>query len=401
MTARRILLVAEAVTLAHYARCTRLAEALQPHGHDVVLASDPRYLQLTPEPRPFRFHPIRSIPSAQFAQALAKGRAVYDAATLTDYAKEDIALLRDVRPDLVIGDFRLSLAVAAPLVGVPYAGVINAYWSPYARIRYPVPDLPFVRLLGVGAGQRLFDIARPLAFALHAMPLNRVRRRFGLAPLPRDLRHCYSWADQVLYPDIPNAIEMAGLPANHQFIGPLLWSARTPLPDWWDALPSHRPVVYVSLGSSGDAKLLPTVLQALGRLPVTVIVTTAGSASVANPPPNAYLADFLPGDLATKRASLMVCNGGNLTAYQAMACAVPVIGIPSNMDQLLNMQMVERLNAGKMLRASELTADRLEDMARSLLAPSSSETARARLATQIASLDLSAKIQEIVEQVLR
>jgi UDP:flavonoid glycosyltransferase YjiC (YdhE family) len=364
---RRVLLVAEAVTLAHFARCVALAGALDPKVYDIHLASDPRYLSLVPHPLPFTFHNIRSIPSAQFTHALAQGRPVYDAQTLAAYVETDLALLDKLKPDLVVGDFRLSLAVSAPVARVPYASIINAYWSPYALIRYPVPDLPFVRLLGVGAGQRLFDLIRPLAFALHALPLNVVRRRHGLPSLGHDLRQVYSWADHTVYPDIPEAVTMAQLPSNHHFIGPVLWSAQSAAPEWWNDLPQDKPNVYVTLGSSGNGALLPVVLEALAGMPVNVLASAAGNVAALAPPANAYVADFLPGEQATARAALVICNGGSLTTYQALVAGTPVIGVATNMDQLLNMQIAERFGAGCTVRAAQATQRNIRERADAVL----------------------------------
>jgi UDP:flavonoid glycosyltransferase YjiC (YdhE family) len=257
-----ILLVAEAVTLAHFARIVALSKALDATRYEVVVASDPRYTKLE-APLGCAFHPIRSIPSAEFAQALARGKPLYSAETLSQYVVDDLALLDRVKPDLVVGDFRLSLAVSAPLRRIPYAAVANAYWSPYAEIAYPVPDLPMTRFLGLFLAQRLFDLARPIAFALHARRLNQVRRRFGLPSLGHDLRTVYTWGDYTLYADVPELVPMRAMPANHRHIGPPLWSARVPLPDWWDRLPQDKPLVLLTLGSSGQADLLPMVLSAL------------------------------------------------------------------------------------------------------------------------------------------
>ena len=45
---------------------------------------------------------------------------------------DDLELIRRIEPDVVVGDFRLSLAVSAPMAGVPYIALANAYWSPFA-----------------------------------------------------------------------------------------------------------------------------------------------------------------------------------------------------------------------------------------------------------------------------
>jgi UDP:flavonoid glycosyltransferase YjiC (YdhE family) len=395
-----VLLVAEAVTLAHFARIVTLAKALDPDQYEVVVASDPRYASLE-KPLDCAFHPIRSIPSDEFERALARGKPLYSVETLTRYVENDLALLDRVKPDLVVGDFRLSLAVSAPLRRVPYAAVVNAYWSRYADTAYPVPDLPMTRTLGETLAQKLFDAVRPLAFALHARPLNRVRRRFGLPSLGSDLRTVYTWGDYTLYADLPEMVPTHDLPRNHRYLGPVLWSTKTPLPEWWDKLAEDKPVVFLSLGSSGRADLLPMVLGALSLLPVSVVVATAGKAALAEVPANVRIADYLPVDIASRRAQLVMSNGGSLTTYQALASGVPVIGICSNMDQLLNMNAVARLGAGISLRAARLSAKCLaEAVTASLNNPSYAEAAR-RVGQILAQVDSGQGFRDSVADILR
>lgn len=394
-----VLLVAEAVTLAHFARIVTLAKALDPDLYEVVVASDPRYAGLE-APLDCAFHPIRSIPSAEFEQSLARGKPLYSVETLTRYVEEDLALLDRIKPDLVVGDFRLSLAVSAPLRHIPYAAVVNAYWSPYADTAYPVPDLPMTRILGVTLGQKLFDLARPVAFALHARPLNRVRRKFGLPPLGSDLRNAYTWGDYTLYADIPEVVPTRDLPPNHRYLGPVLWSTKTPLPEWWNSLPEDRPVVFLTLGSSGRADLLPLVLGALSRLPVSVVVATAGKIALAAVPANAYVADYLPVDVASRRAQLVICNGGSLTTYQALASGVPVIGICFNMDQLLNMQALESLGAGILLRAARTSAEDIFRTTNTILGQEAFNRAACQVGAALVRYDAGAVFRKAVVDML-
>lgn len=394
-----ILLVAEAVTLAHFARIATLAKALDPSVYDVVVASDPRYIDLE---KPFSgaFHPIRSIPSAEFAQALAQGKPLYDVATLASYVEDDLALIDSVKPDLVVGDFRLSLAVSAPLRRIPYAAVVNAYWSPFADTVYPVPDLPMTRILGVRLAQKLFDVARPIAFALHARPLNRVRRRYGLPPLGSDLRNVYTWGDYTLYADAPELVPTRSLPVNHRYLGPVLWSAHAPLPGWWGHLPEDKPVVLLTLGSSGRADLLPMALSALSELPITVIVATAGKIDLPDVPANVFVADYLPLDRVARRASLIICNGGSLTTYQALASGVPIVGICSNMDQLLNMSAIERLGVGLSLRAARVRSAQLKEAVRALLEIPSYTQAAGQVGERFRQVDAGQHFRAFVSEVL-
>jgi UDP:flavonoid glycosyltransferase YjiC (YdhE family) len=395
-----VLLVAEAVTLAHFARIVALAKALDPSSYEIVVAADPRYAELE-APLRFPFHPIRSVPSAQFEQALARGKPLYDVATLSAYVEDDLALIKEVKPDLIVGDFRLSLAVSAPIASIRYAALVNAYWSPYADIVYPVPDLPMTRVLGLSVAQHLFDMARPIAFALHARPLNQVRRRYKLPPLGHDLRTVYTWGDYTLYADAPELVPMRPLPANHRHLGSPLWSAHKPLPDWWDRIPADKPIVLVTLGTSGQADLLPMALSALSELPITVLAITAGKIKLTGPPANAHQVDYLPLESAARRSALVICNGGSLTTYQALDVGVPVLGICSNMDQLLNMSAIERLGAGLLLRAARVGPGQLREAVRKLLdTPSYTQAAKAA-GLRFRQVDAGQRFRGFVSEILR
>lgn len=363
---KKVLFVAEAVTLAHMARPMVLAGSLNQERYDITLAADARYDFLFPETRMRRL-PLDSISSSQFMQALAKGAPVYDDKTLKSYVDEDLRLIDQVRPDLIVGDFRLSLSVSARLMKVPYATVTNAYWSPYAEQAYPVPELPVVKLLGVGLGQRMFNLVRPLAFRLHARPLNNVRRYFGLPSLEADLRRVYTDADQTLYADIPGLVSTAPMPATHRFLGPVIWSPDCGLPAWWGDLDATCPVVYVTPGSSGNSAILPTIIEALATLPVQVIVAATRGIEGSILPPNVHVADYLPGASAAAIASLVICNGGSPTAYQALTNGCPVIGIPSNLDQYLNMTSLEKHGLGLLLRSDRLSVGQLQAAVHQLL----------------------------------
>jgi UDP:flavonoid glycosyltransferase YjiC (YdhE family) len=394
---KRVLFFAEAATLAHVGRPIALSRGLDPRRFQACIACSPAYRDLI-RSEGVDFLPLDSIGGATFVRRLAKGQPLYSAKELERYVDDDLRAIGEFAPDAVVGDFRLSLSVSARLCGVPYATLTNAYWSPYAEPRqFPVPELPVTRLLGASTAQVVFDAIRPLAFARHALPLNRVRRRHGLAALGRGLLRTYTDADYVLYADLPGLIPITGAPPTHRYLGPVLWSFPAPLPAWWDDLRKDRPLVYVTLGSSGEARLLPLVLKTLGGLPVEVIASTAGRVAVADPPPNCHLADYLPGADASARASLVICNGGSPTAYQALAVGVPVLGIASNMDQLMNMAYVERAGAGRALRASAVTGERLSLVVRELTGQPAAMGVARRLATEIGTCDPVRELSRVLD----
>jgi UDP:flavonoid glycosyltransferase YjiC (YdhE family) len=351
----RVLFIAEAVTLAHVARAAALASSLPRDQYEVRFAADPRYENVVGT-LPFPVERIFTLSSERFFRALATGSPIYDVHTLAAYVDEDRRLIRDHEPDVVVGDFRLSLDVSAKLERVPYVTVTNAYWSPYALIRAPVPELAIVRLLGVSVAQKVFDVLAPLVSRLHARPINQLRKRHGLPLIVPDTRIAYTQADLTLYADLPELVPTAPLPPGHTFIGPVLWSPPIPLPEWWREVPTSKPIAYVTLGSSGQGAALDAVLDAVDRLGFTALVATAARSRPVSSS-NAWVADYLPGSQASRRAALVVCNGGSPTCYQALAEGVPVLGLPANLDQHLNMAGVVRAGAGMTVR-SDLASPR-------------------------------------------
>ena len=278
------------------------------------------------------------------------------------YVAEDIDLIERVKPDLIVGDFRLSLSVSARLVGIPYTTITNAHWSPFIRkMSFPLPVLPLSRCMQLAIAQPIFDAIKMRAFNLHCRPLNRLRQEHGYQSFCNDLRLAYTDADYTLYADAPAMFPIERLPPHHRFLGPILRSPPVPPPNWWNDLPTDKPIVYLTLGSSGSPKVMRRVIDALADQPVTVIASTAGAPIPPSRSQNLFVADYLPGIEAAARASLVICNGGSPTSQQALARGVPGLGIASNMDQFMNMAAVVRSGAGEVLRADRVSVRHIRE----------------------------------------
>jgi UDP:flavonoid glycosyltransferase YjiC (YdhE family) len=394
---RRILFIAEGVSLCHAARPTALAEALSTDDYEVVLAREPRFSEIGSQSG-IAVRPIHSISSDRFLEALASGSPLYDVETLDSYVREDLEVIADVAPDAVIGDFRLSLSVSARLAGVPYLALCDPCWSPYARIRFPLADHRWSRIVGSATAQAVFSAVRPLALAYHCRPLNAVRQRYGLSSLGRDLRRVYTDADHTLYADAPGLIPLEGMPSNHHHLGPISDSPATAWPGWWNAVPADRPVVSLTLAfARGD--LFSMALEALADLPVTVLVTTGGRRDFASLPANAFFADYLPAQAVAARSSLAIGDGGTWTCQPPLAAGVPVLGIAGNMNQTINMQAIQRRGAGEMLRASTADPASLRAMVQRMLADPAYTSAAQEIARLYAQHHAPTRLAEILEMV--
>lgn len=358
---KRLLFVAEDVTLAQVVRLVTLARALDSKAYEIHFACA-RFPDFVFADTAFVPHVIDTLSPEAASRALQAGRRLYETSTLLRYIEAETRLIEQVRPDLVVGDFRLSLSTSAELMGVPSAALINAYWSPFARREsFPVPDHPIVRWFGEELTERYFPRALPSVFKHFASPVNAARKRHGLAEVG-SLLEVLTHADYTLYPDDPVLTPVEGAPASHVFLGPVTWQPEAPelpLDALWPAEARTRPLIYATLGSSGDTGVLPVVLEALEQLPVRAVVATAGRSEPERVPPNVRIVDFARGADLARQARVVITNGGSASGYQALQEGTPVLGLPSNLDQYLATQAIVAAGAGLMVRARQATVHAL------------------------------------------
>ena len=361
----KVLFFAEGATLAHVGRPFVLATGLDPKRFEVVFARPRDYEWLTANAA-LTVVDLACQAGAMFSNRLRSGFPLYDFPTLQHYVEDDLALIDAQQPNVIVGDFRLSLSVSARLSGVPYITICDAYWSPERPMEAPLPVLGFTRFVPIPLAQRIFQAVSPLALHLHAKPMERLRARFGLTSLDHDLRRCYTDADLRLFANFPALFPELRLTPRADFLGPIAWSPpdRTDL----DFLEGKDPLVYVTMGSSGNPHALRILLPILEGLNVRIVVASAGKEL-----PSAIISerircfDYLPGHQVCQHAALVVCNGGSPTTNQALSHGVPVLGIMENMDQFLNMQAITRFGAGLSIRADRLVKSTLQDSVKALL----------------------------------
>lgn len=398
---RRILFLCEHASWSQIVRSLVLARGLETGRFELHFACgtfDPRLFDdATLAPGAMTRWPLVSMDPKKMEAAVASGGRIYDRSTLASYVDDERRLFERVKPELVVSDLRWSTAISAPLSGVPCATVVNAFWSPHAvRERFPLPDHSIIRIVGLSMAEKYFPMALPKVFAHFARPVNELRVKHRL-PEIGSLQEVITWGDRTLYPDDPSLVPLSHHDPHRVFLGPILWSPRIEPPPGFDELGRTRPLVYATLGSSGDVRALPTVLDALGRLPVDGLVSTAGRARPTAVPANVRVVDIAPGELVARRAAVVICNGGASTAYQALAEGAPVVGIPSNLDQFLSMTAFRDAGAGLLLRASTLTSDAVCEAVRRVLAEVTFKERAVALAESFARHDVHARFRAVVD----
>lgn len=359
---KRILFLAEGATMAHFVRPVALADSVaSDSSYEIHLYAPARFAHYLTG-KPYLTGELQTMPGEDFLANIARGRPLFPANVLKDYVDADRELIRRLRPDLVIGDMRLSLPISSRLEKTPCAVIINAYWSPYAKHHSILPELPLTRVIPPRLLGPIYRATEPIAFALHVAHMNRVRKSFGVPPLPLDLRRLYTDGNYVLYADVPGFLPTPGAPPNHHYVGICDWSPPIPKPDWWDRMcQDPKPKVFISLGSSGPVRVLPGLLAALARLPVSVILSTSGRPVPISSEmePKIYTASLLPFVETARHSSLVVSHGGSGGLYPAIAAGTPVLAIPSNADQHLSTTVLVENGGGLGVRVEEASEDQL------------------------------------------
>lgn len=355
----RILFIVESVTLAHFARSYLLAESLAKQNYEVHFASGDEFSKHFSFHREIKFHSISTLSSVAFVKRLENGTQLFSHKALESYVLADRTLLETIRPDIVLGDFRLTLGISAKLCQVPYINLCNAYWSEqFKGFQEVVPDHPSVRILGPGGARMLLKIIRPLTVKAILLPINRVRRGYGFSPF-NDLFSFFLHGDYRFFLDPPEIFPNHKVQANEFFIGPPLWSPEGELNQEVKNLNSHWPKVYLALGSSTPKRILGHLLPQLKKLPFSFLISGQPRAERGFASPNCLIWDYLNGSWACRWADIMVSNGG-VASYQALSEGKPVLGVCSNTDQFLCAMNIHRAELGNYVRADTLNGKILE-----------------------------------------
>jgi UDP:flavonoid glycosyltransferase YjiC (YdhE family) len=301
---------------------------------------------------------------------VTKGKLAYTIEEYRQYVEEDLKLIEELSPDLIISDWRISIPVCRDITGIPTIMIANAHWSPYSIQPLAALDSPLVRISGYKGTRAIMMLFKNKIAKYYVRPYNTVRKSYGLRLLNSlqeicdCIDRCPHW---LLYLDIPSLSPTADIPSNHSYLGPPIWSPYVVLPDWWDDLPPDKPVVYLTLRSSGNLKHMPMIMKMLANKSVTVLFASGGRYQSESIPDNFYVTDYLPGVEACRKAAFVICNGGKGAIYQALSVGKPVLGVSTNWDQYMSMQPLEKQGAGILIRSMQINKKRISKAPDALL----------------------------------
>jgi MGT family glycosyltransferase len=349
--------------LAHVGRCVMLARELKRRGYHITLAGTPKFLgdPAVMEPQEFDIYPIVDHEAEDGLEILRKIRKVPSRRFLNEHIQAELKMLDQLRPDVVVNDFRLTLYLSARLRHIPVISMVGGrYLYQYASKPFKAPRThpayPVLKkILGARGTDALMPTFQRWALRYKMRPFYRLSKQYGLEP-KKDL-----WDFLVGEYNLILDTEILGptnhLPENFRRVGPITWTpTNMPMPDWIQAVDRTNPVVYITMGSTGHVDLFKQIIQTLADTDYTVIMSTGGQVQIPNgsQPKNFYVAKFVPGEQVMELADLVIFHGGAGTGYQAIKAGTPSIIIATHFEQEFVGQVLEEHGAGIFLTMSQV-----------------------------------------------
>jgi len=161
------------------------------------------------------------------------------------------------------------------------------------------------------------------------------------------------------------------------------------IPAWVRDRSRTRPLVYLTLGTESDNRVLAMMREAitgLSTLDVDVLVATPKLATeLGELPANVRVESWVAQAELLPHVDLVVQHGGNGTTFGALGSGIPQLFLQNlpGPDQLLNAGMVCDAGAGDLLKHEDITADTVAAAARNLLGEADRISAAKEIARQV------------------
>jgi UDP:flavonoid glycosyltransferase YjiC (YdhE family) len=333
-------------------RLVPIARALADRGHDVAVFNPAPAPARLIEDAGLRNLPMPSRPMPMFSTDLAQVSMAWDVDEMFAgvYCDEESAraaaavhvdLVRDFDPDVVVDSFGLFTCLAARILQVPLASVLQGNFHPSSD------------------GFLWWKGERPAGLPSAAPVINKVAAEYGLAPVARCVELLAGDLSLIVgTPETDPLLASAGV----AYIGPIVWQhGNATLPEWVDALGRDKPVIWVYSGNPRYASsptpidsivVIRAAIAALSSAPMQVVLTTGYQElpkEFGTLPSNFRHAAYVPGRAMAERCDLMVHHGGHGSVMTGLAAGTPAVIIPTITERESNARRVMASGAGEIV----------------------------------------------------
>lgn len=344
-----------------------LANIFSSLGDDIVFAGEGPYIKLA-KTSGFKVIKLIEIPFKQYRKVIDSGNInFHNKTTLGEHVKEELNLLKKLKPDLVITQGRTSTIIGCRILNIPYISLTVSFLTEYYDLPYEIPEtfslfpLTKIPLLGqiMNNNAKRFVVSK----AKNAAKVyNVILRNYKMPPI-KSMYDAYAGEYLTLIPESRLLFPINNLAPKNKYIftGPL--QNRTdihPIPDWiTKTKEKDGKFIYLSMGSSSD-KLYPYMLGRLSSIfnkkeNYSIITNSCNLLKKELPlPNNVFLTNTAPARIMMQLADITICHGGKGTIYDSLLNRVPILGIPQQAEQELNLRRIKTLGLGDYILSTKI-----------------------------------------------
>ncbi|WP_161962411.1 glycosyltransferase [Nocardioides speluncae] len=284
------------------------------------------------------------------------GQSMYADDELLAYVRAEAAYFREHDVRVAVTGFTLTALLSTRLAGIP---LVTEYAGSF------VPPVFERGLLPGGLRGRVAGALLP-RLRHYCSGFNRVAAELGVEPVPS--LPALLLGDLTLVPEVPEVlgISRADLEAwrprgrgyragtRLRYSGPLFAHLEVPVPDRAaEFLAGPGPVVYVALTSTRAALVRETVAAAAATGARVLVAGTVHDVADLESD-RVLVAGVLPSHEVMPQVDLAVVTGGQGSVQTAMAAGTPVLGVPLQLEQQLNLALLSRLGAARAVPPSRV-----------------------------------------------
>ncbi|MDD2634582.1 MAG: glycosyltransferase [Bacteroidales bacterium] len=255
-----------------------------------------------------------------------------------------IDIIKNEKPDYIIGDTYLGLRIAAEHCKTPLISILNAYLTHYYNDLRPVPHthkaISFKPKVSEKTWNKIVRTVEKMTLRKVHTPFRKIRQKLNLKQY-NDLFDEFA-GDHNIICDDPDIFPSTNLPNNYKYCGPLLYSCTKQNNKLLNFLKLHnsKKTILISMGSTGNTSNVGDLSNSFWQN-FNIICTGAIEEKQTE---NIYYTDFINFDKVSHFIDLLICHGGNGTIYQAINSKIPTIAIPTIFEQEWNIYRFEKLS---------------------------------------------------------
>ncbi len=395
--------------LSHTSRALMVAQKLRDLGHEVVFTVDTetkpdkggnptqrKYIKLIKE-EGFEIYHIPSLLGEDIIEKLRENTAnFYNIRMIEEETEGFLSVLREIedkkkKPDFMLKDGTYIARIPADIMNIPTGSIWNFFISNYNKNNMTLPERYPLRkvLLKVGGDKlvKLFEKLRIARLILKILlmkwvvPYNFVRIKYMMKEkkwigLTRNL-FSQIGGDINFFADY---VAFGGMKINHEAlpVAPIIWEPESSTQDQHQVgkfekflgTYKEKPLIYVTMGSSGMLKFFKLIIKALRNKGYRVAITTGKQFEISELgelPENFFAIPLYPGNEICKKASIMINHGGNGSTNQAIKNSLSQISIPTTAEQQWNSDLIVREGLGKQIFMGDLSETSLNAAVEELL----------------------------------